>query len=338
MDIGNILKWLFKYILYPAIIVCILYYIYDLIKHLVYRSGPGMSFMRRVAAAALPFISLVFLLLLESEQDSMTINAYLLSLKGFFKFLVGVLLGIQLVGLRKYLRKGAPDITAVPVLLFLSTVGSFILYAIIGGYLPGLRLTLFGMVLAGGIVIMFAGLIESEKTKMAATVVILVLLVNAAITTGLIVMPDCFLVHDISKQIEILELEIESLVKKDVKPTEREEAYIELLQESLVYPDIDEGKFNHAIEKLEALKATDKIPVDDLIQLLEAAYPRAFEGARHYAKQYRSISLTVIELLIRLEAEEACDLLYDLESESHKYDDKVLHEAIRKAAKDICGH
>lgn len=337
MDIAKIMEGFFTAILYPLMIILILYFIYDMLRHLVYRSGSNNSALRRVAAAWLPVISLIFLLLMESPHDRLALNAYLLSLKGFFKFIIGLVLGIQLYLLRKYFYRSASDLSAIIISLFLSSFGSLILYNIMRGYMPGILPSIFGMILSGSLVLMIFGLKESDKKKPAGVVLALIFLVNALIATGMILKPDWVMLKDIDKRIEILEKEFSMLTKED-KPTEREQAYINMIHESLLYPDIDTVKFKRAITQLKELKSTHKIPIQDLTAILQAAYPRGYEGAVNYSGEYRDVAVVIVNLLARLEAKQACDILYDIEALTHDQKDTILHEATRKAAKDICGH
>lgn len=337
MDFAKILEGIFTSILYPLAIVLILYFIYDMLRHLVYRSGSNNSALRRLVAAWLPVISLIFLLLMESSYDRLAINAYIISLKGFFKFFIGVLLGVEIYFLRKYFYRSASDLSAIIICLFLSSFGSFILYNIMRGYLPGILPIIFGMVLSGGLIVISFGLRESKKKQHRMLIVIAILAVNGLITAGMILKPEWVMMKDISKQIQALEKRFNMLTKED-EPTEREQAYIEMLQESLLYPDIDTTKFKSAIEQLKLLKATHKIPVSDLTAILEAAYPKGYEGAENFSPEYRDVAVIIVNLLARLEAGDACDILYDIEALTHGKKDKTLHDATRKAAKMICEH
>ena len=152
--ISDVLRWTFTYVFYPAIVVGVFAYILYLLASLV-RDGDGTEVIRRFVAALLPLVVLVFIVV--SDEGPESISGILETTRPLFRFFVGAAVGTALMEAGKLLLK--KDIEVGPALyaFFLSSVGVFLLYSIMIRKLQSMHMILLGLVVAGGLHIIFRG-------------------------------------------------------------------------------------------------------------------------------------------------------------------------------------
>ena len=154
--ISEILRWIFTYILYPGIILGVFVYIIVSVSLIVQKGKTSTGKARRLTATLLPLIVLVFLVVSSEDKNNFIIRL-IDGTSPVTEFIYGSVLGLGLMELGKYLLKTDSEVGPSIFALFLSTVGVFILYSIMLGILRNLHFPLLGLVLFGGLDIVFRG-------------------------------------------------------------------------------------------------------------------------------------------------------------------------------------
>jgi hypothetical protein len=120
------------------------------------QSVAGERRVRRLVAAALPMAVIVFALV-PLEGDRGVVEDVLAFAVSWVRFLVGALLGvIGLAGSRALVKSDAEIATAIYI-LFLSLVANFIVCCFIEGVTRNLHVFLFGLIIGGGLYVVFRG-------------------------------------------------------------------------------------------------------------------------------------------------------------------------------------
>lgn len=154
--IGNILRWIFTYLFYPLVIIITFLLTAGLALVTVSIADETSGKIRRATGALLPIILLVFFVAM--GQGSLgALEGFLTALDPTLRAILGAATGIILMELGKWLLKSNRDGAASLYALFLSTIVSFLIWALIGGILPVLNNWLLGLVLGSGIHIIFRG-------------------------------------------------------------------------------------------------------------------------------------------------------------------------------------
>lgn len=134
-----------------GIFVYIVLSIADLIN-----AGKGSGVMRRSTAAFLPVAVLVFLVVSEGNNQA-TLTEILNDVEWWVRFLVGAGIGLVLMEIGQIASRTNKDIGASVYALFLSLVGTFILYCIMVKLLFSIHDLMLGIVVAGGLDVIFRG-------------------------------------------------------------------------------------------------------------------------------------------------------------------------------------
>jgi hypothetical protein len=150
------LTWVFTFIFYPATVIGLFVFI---VAYLVKIVGGGKAYgrFRRLTGALLPIIALIFVILWTDEENAASFKNFFLSICGLGHFIGGAIIGVAFVELGKLIDRVDDEVASSLYALFLSTVGVFMLYSIMQGILGRLHLFLFGMILIGGLDIIFRG-------------------------------------------------------------------------------------------------------------------------------------------------------------------------------------
>jgi len=283
------------------------------------------SAVRRFTASLLPFLCMIFIIIVQSDNDVLNVQIFILSLTSYFKFGIGALLGIELVLIRKFFSKTIKNVPAVLIIIFLSAVGSFVLYAIVIQSLNLLYLFLFGLFPAAVLTLILVGFGETGKSRWGTPIFLLILVVNLVVT-ALMVLKPVFISAEVPQ--ETLQLLPKHALHEE-HLNYKEQAYIDLLESSFTYPNIDAANFKRAIMEMERLGSDSKIPVSLMLDMLEAAYPKANAGS----VQHLEVSTLIINFLVKAKAKEACPLFYQIHSEGG-----TLFDTIEKAAVTLCDH
>lgn len=135
--IGSILSWLFAYIIYPLIVIGLFLFVLLLIYAVTVKSN-DYGFVRRLTAALLPVVVLVFVV---SDRESNNLVAqYIGSISPLLLFIVGCIIGIAVIELGILVGNKDSEIGIAVYLLFLSVVDTFIMYSTMQGILGRLHL------------------------------------------------------------------------------------------------------------------------------------------------------------------------------------------------------
>ncbi len=340
MTIVSVLKGIFTDLLYPGIIIFILWYLFTLVNGMIKSTGSLSSGIRRLAAALLPLIALVFVLILENDYTIIQVRTFLNSFQGLYQFVIGLILGFQLVQTRKYFINVCVDIQVVPCILFTATFSSFLLYAIMRGAVGSIQALLFGMVVAGIIIVIFTGLKESPNKHSPMLVLIIFLVLDAGVVAGSMLKPEWVLREKTSREISKVRASLVELEKSN-QLNHKEKVYIELLESSLTHKDIDNDnkidvdidleKFKRAMKQLEKMGSHHKIPTEIILDLLEASYPEACAGN----EKYKEIAISIIHYVTKMKVLEACELLANMHALGG---DKEVARKVQVASVELCGY
>lgn len=154
-QISEILRQLFTYVFYPAVVIGLFLYIIGVIVFLI-REAKDLDKVRRVTAAVLPVLLLIFIAL-ATDKSSEPLKQFILSLSPFVLLGIGAATGIALVELARFLVPSDLEIGPSIYALFTSSIGVFMLYSIMQDIMGSLHLFLFGMLIIGGLDIVFLG-------------------------------------------------------------------------------------------------------------------------------------------------------------------------------------
>lgn len=145
----------FRDSLYPATLIVIFFSIVVMLLGIVMQ-GKGMGRLQRATGAILPFVVLVFLVVL-STQETDQAASFFASLLPAWRFLIGVGLGLLLMESGKLFLRSKRDAAHSLYSLFLAILGAFLLWSLMEGVLSALNLMLLGLVLSGGLDVVFRG-------------------------------------------------------------------------------------------------------------------------------------------------------------------------------------
>ncbi|MFA7419337.1 MAG: hypothetical protein WCZ90_06585 [Melioribacteraceae bacterium] len=166
-EIGNWLRMVFTNFLYPALIILIMVYLFGLLIYLIVSGKGSSSYIRRSTGALLPIVLLVFGMAISSDSIKMIENA-LLTLPNIVQLILGAIIGTSLIEFGRYYLKSDIDGAASLLALFVSCIFSFILWCIMGGVLASLNYSLVGLILFGGLDIIFRGQVKKQKNHLTS--------------------------------------------------------------------------------------------------------------------------------------------------------------------------
>lgn len=152
--VSTILRWVFTYIFYPAVIISVFISIIAVICTIVDKSS---SAARSLIGVALPVVVLVFII--ASDVDDKDSLANLLEyIPQVGRFVIGALVGVSLFATGKKLMRTDSEIGFALYNLFLSTIEVFILYCMMSGITRSIHILLLGLMIGGGLYVIFMGL------------------------------------------------------------------------------------------------------------------------------------------------------------------------------------
>ncbi len=152
-----VLKGIFTFVLYPAMVLALFSFIVIFIARIV-SEGKGLSSrVRRLTGASLPVVVLIFVLVLVTEQGDEPIKRFIVSIPSVIHLLIGGAVGLGFIEIGRLLMRRDDDTGPSVYNLFLSSVGVFVLYSVMQGILGNLNYFLFGLIMVGGIDVIFKG-------------------------------------------------------------------------------------------------------------------------------------------------------------------------------------
>lgn len=152
--VRDLLRGIFSYLLYPTVVIGLFVYIAACVGFLVMRVE-GEKRIRRLVAAALPVVVLVFVLI--SVEEPGNVGNLLGGLHWGWRFLIGAMAGVAILELGRKVFESDNEVGPAIYILFLSGVSMFILYSVMEDFLRSLHVLLLGMTLAGGFHVIFRG-------------------------------------------------------------------------------------------------------------------------------------------------------------------------------------
>ncbi len=152
--IGNLLSWLFTYIIYPVLVIGLFLFILVLIYSITTESRDH-GLIRRLTAAFLPVVILVFVV--SDRESSNSVSQFIGSINPLLLFVFGCSIGLAIIELGIFLGNKDSEVGIAIYLLFLSIVDTFIMYSTMQGILGRLQFFLVGMILTAGLDVIFRG-------------------------------------------------------------------------------------------------------------------------------------------------------------------------------------
>ncbi len=149
--VSYVLRWIFTYLLYPGLVLTIFGCIVATLVGIV-AGGKGLGVVRRLTGALLPVAILIFVVIF-SDANNEPITRFILWLPVLAHLVIGAVIGIAIVEIGRAISD--TDVESSAYALFLSSLGVFVLYSIMQGILGHLNYFLFGLVVMGGLDVIF---------------------------------------------------------------------------------------------------------------------------------------------------------------------------------------
>jgi hypothetical protein len=146
----------FTTVFYPMVVFGVFAALGLLLLVITFNGKGAIAFVRRATGALLPFVVLVFLVTTDRRSVD-AIAPVLLAAGGLGRFILGAFIGVALMELGKHLLRFDHDGAASLYALFVGIVAAFLVWAMMGGLLEALHPLLAGLVIAGGLHIVFRG-------------------------------------------------------------------------------------------------------------------------------------------------------------------------------------
>jgi hypothetical protein len=151
--IQSCIRSIFTHILYPALIFVIFLTIFVSIIALISRAKRPVARARRITAALLPVVVLVYRLV--AVGDSLKANGH--GMNRLLLGLAGLATGLLFVEFGRVFVRSDSEAAIPFYILLLSSLGSFMFYFTIQGSLDRLDSFLFPLVIAAGLDVVFRG-------------------------------------------------------------------------------------------------------------------------------------------------------------------------------------
>jgi hypothetical protein len=153
------IRGIFTTILYPALVVVIFVTIFAVITMLITRSSTPAAKARRITAALLPVVVLIYRLVTVRGSHKIIDRG----MNGLILGLLGLALGLLFIELGRALVRSDSEAAIPFYILLLSSLGSFMTYFTIQGTLERVDSFLFPFVIAAGLDIVFRGTPSESK-------------------------------------------------------------------------------------------------------------------------------------------------------------------------------
>lgn len=155
--IRDILRSLFVYVMYPAVVIGLFIYLISLLFFLVRCAKTTSGAIRRAVGALLPIVILVFLIS-SNLHDSGHLAEWLERLSNLHRFVLGAVAAFVMMETGKQLGRTDANSAVAAYAFFVSGLLAVLLWVLMGGLLDKLNWTLFAFILVGGLHVMFRGL------------------------------------------------------------------------------------------------------------------------------------------------------------------------------------
>jgi len=154
-DVREFLYKVFGYGFYPTVVISMfIYIVWRIVK--IIGSGSQDDRVRRAVGAALPLLVLVFLVVSLQDKDN-PIEQFFGNLTPLQRFIGGAVIGFALMGTGHLLLRFNKGTGPALYALFLSLLGSFFIWAVMGGILKTMNLFFLGSVITGCLYVVFLG-------------------------------------------------------------------------------------------------------------------------------------------------------------------------------------
>lgn len=151
--IAFLLRWVFTYIFYPVIVICMFLSVWGHIIYII-SEGNDLGRFRRSVGALLPLVFLIFSLTTYSDSNIL-LSQYLQSIPIYLHVLAGAILGVGIIELGRIASKTDSDAGAAIYALFSSSIGTFLLYCFMKDALSSLNNFLLTALMSGGLYVIF---------------------------------------------------------------------------------------------------------------------------------------------------------------------------------------
>jgi hypothetical protein len=156
--VRSVFELIFTYIFYPIAVLSIFGYILHILILILQSAKSEFGLFRRAVGAALPFISMIFMVAAMPELAKV-IERLLNITSWYTRFGVGTLAGILLMELSPLFQTEKDALGSLFAAVF-SSIGVFLAWSFISGILGSLNEMLLGFVVASSLHFIFRG---SEK-------------------------------------------------------------------------------------------------------------------------------------------------------------------------------
>ena len=157
LDIAGWLSRFFTTVLYPAVVIAVFASIFLMLAIIVGKANDLQGGLRRLTGALLPLVALVLVMATHGPPAASPKSAFE-ALHPSLQFAIGAALGIILMESAKFFLETDSDGAAGAYAVFVASLGGFMLWSVMGGVLQNLNLALLGLVLGGGLHVVFRGL------------------------------------------------------------------------------------------------------------------------------------------------------------------------------------
>jgi hypothetical protein len=158
--LGRFLNWIFANIFFPALVIAMFLYIFWSIVRIIRAAKKASDTkgqaVRITAGAALPLLILVFLIAARQDGGN-PISEFFQSARWHFKILAGGLVGVALMVARARALGMESGSGPAVYALFLSTIGAFMLWSVMGGIVITMSSFFFGIVVGAVLIVVLYG-------------------------------------------------------------------------------------------------------------------------------------------------------------------------------------
>jgi hypothetical protein len=161
--IGPWLAQFFATKLYPAVVFSVFICLAGMLIAIIANGAGFEGVLRRLTGAILPLVALV-IMVASGNQTVKVVAAALATAFMWFQFGVGFLVGVLLLESSHWLLRTDSDGAAAVYAMLVSSLGTFMLWAIMAGAFSEFTVATLGFVIGGGLHVVFRGIPASPDS------------------------------------------------------------------------------------------------------------------------------------------------------------------------------